>query len=184
MLNRKEACQLLRDHAITPSLEKHALASEAVLAALGRRLHENEELWALTGLLHDLDFPATANTPEKHGVEAAVVLAGKLPEEALNAIRRHNAEMNGCAPETAFDYALRCGESVTGLIQAAALMRPTGYEGMSVKSVKKKLKDKAFAANVSRENIRQCENLGLSLEEFLELAISAMSNLPPNLETN
>ena len=82
--------------------------------------------------------------------------------------------MNGGRAESRFDYALRCGESVTGLISAAALMRPTGIEGMEVKSVKKKMKDKAFAASVSRENIRQCAEAGLELDAFLALAIEAM----------
>ena len=84
----------------------------------------------LTGLLHDVDYPATEATPEKHGLEGARLLEGKLPEEALTAIRAHNGEMTGCAPQTRFDFALRCGETITGLISAAALMRPTGYEGM------------------------------------------------------
>ena len=82
--------------------------------------------------------------------------------------------MNGVAPSTRLDFALRCGETVTGLIAAAALMRPTGFEGMPPKSIKKKMKDKAFAASVSRENIRQCAEIGLELDEFLALAIEAM----------
>ena len=118
--------------------------------------------------------PATEATPEKHGLEGARLLEGKLPEEALTAIRAHNGEMTGCAPETRFDYALRCGETITGLISAAALMRPTGYEGMEVKSIKKKMKDKAFAASVCRDNIRQCEQAGLPLDAFLALSIAAM----------
>lgn len=182
MLNRARARELLAQNNITASLEKHALASEAVMAALASHFGEDAELWSLTGLLHDLDFPATEKNPGEHGLQSAEILAGELPEEAIQAIKAHNGEMNGCQPQSRFDYALRCGESVTGLIQAAALMRPTGYDGMSVKSIKKKLKDKAFAANVSRENIRQCENAGLPLDEFLQLAITAMANLSQNQE--
>ena len=107
-------------------------------------------------------------------MEGARLLEGKLPEEALTAIRAHNGEMTGCAPQTRFDFALRCGETITGLISAAALMRPTGYEGMEVKSIKKKMKDKAFAASVCRDNIRQCEQAGLPLDAFLALSIAAM----------
>lgn len=178
MINRETALETLRERGVTPSLMRHALASEAVMGALARRLGEDEELWRMTGLLHDLDFPKTENDPQRHGLDAVAWLAGLLPVEALAAIGAHNGEMNGQKPATNFDFALRCGESVTGLISAAALMRPTGYEGMGVKSVKKKMKDKAFAANVNRDSIRECEKIGLSLDEFLEIAIAAMANAP------
>lgn len=177
MLAREDALVLLEEGKATSSLMKHALASEAVLRDLAAKLGENEELWALTGLLHDLDFPATENSPERHGLDAAARLASLLPDEALRAIEAHNAEANGSTPKTALDFALRCGESVTGLVSAAALVRPSGYEGMEAKSLKKKMKDKAFAASVSRANIRECEKIGLSLDEFLTLAIAAMSRL-------
>lgn len=178
MITRQEAMNLLSTNNATPSLMKHALASEVVMRALAERLGEDAELWAMAGLLHDLDYPATESSPEKHGIETAKMLASSLPEPALAAIRAHNGEINGCEPKTRFDYALRCGESVTGLISAAALMRPAGYDGMAVKSIKKKMKDKAFAANVNRDNIRQCENAGLALDEFLGLAIQAMAAMP------
>ncbi|MCR5562543.1 MAG: HD family phosphohydrolase [Desulfovibrio sp.] len=174
MIERKSALELPAWRAMPPSLKQHALASEAVLRALARRFSEDEEVWGLTGLLHDLDYPSTSQTPERHGLETADTLSGLLPEESLTAIRAHNYEMNGVAPSTRLDFALRCGETVTGLIAAAALMRPTGFEGMTTKSIKKKMKDKAFAASVSRENIRQCAEIGLELDEFLALAIEAM----------
>ena len=177
MIERDLALKMLEDNGVTPSLMQHALASEAVMRALAEHFGEDREVWGLTGLLHDLDFPDTMNAPERHGLAGSALLAGKLPESALQAIRAHNGEMNGCQPETRFDFALRCGESVTGLISAAALLRPGGYEGMEPKSLKKKMKDKAFAHNVSRENIRQCENAGLELDDFLRLAIKAMSQL-------
>lgn len=174
MMDRTEALELLRGRGLSPSLTQHSLAAEAVMRALAAHFGEDKELWGLAGLLHDLDFPETAENPERHGLEAAEALAGKLPAEALAAIRAHNGEMNGSEPSGRLDFALRCGESVTGLITAASLMRPTGIEGMEVKSLKKKLKDRAFAASVSRENIRECERAGLGLDEFLLLAIRAM----------
>lgn len=177
MITREEALELLAQNAVSASLMKHSLASEAVMAALAKHFGEDENLWALTGLLHDLDFPETEATPQKHGLLTVEKLSGKLPPENLNAILAHNAEMNGSQPQSRLDYALRCGESVTGLISAAALMRPTAYEGMEVKSIKKKMKDKAFAASVSRANIRECENAGIPLDEFLALAIQAMADL-------
>ena len=149
MIDREAALDLLREPGPESHLVQHALASEAVMRALARHFGENEELWGLTGLLHDWDYPLT--------------------------IRAHNAECNGCTVNGRFDVALRCGETVTGLISAAALVRPTGIDGMQVSSLKKKMKDKAFAASVNRDIIRQCADMGMTLEDFLALAIEAMS---------
>lgn len=174
-LSRDEALELLRAATPDPHLMQHALAAEATMRALAHRLGQDVDIWGLTGLLHDLDYAHTAQTPEKHGLESAAMLAGRLPEESLHAIRAHNGEMNGHAPASQLDYALRCGETVTGLVVTAALVRPTGITGMEAKSLKKKMKDKAFAASVSRENIRQCAEIGLELDDFLQLSIAAMA---------
>ena len=109
------------------------------------------------------------------GLDATEILAGRLPEDALQAIRAHNGEHNGTPVQRRLDIALRCGETVTGLVTAAALVRPTGITGMEVKSLKKKMKDKAFAAGVNRDVIKSCTDMGLSLEEFLGLAIASMA---------
>jgi putative nucleotidyltransferase with HDIG domain len=158
-------------------MAQHGLASEAVMRSLARHFGEDEQIWGLTGLLHDLDYPMTKDRPEQHGRIAADLLAGKLPEQAVTAVMAHNSEYTGFEPRTRLDFALRAAETVTGLITAAALMRPTGMEGMEVKSLKKKMKDKAFAAAVSRERIRECEHTGLLLDDFLGIAIAAMTPL-------
>ena len=181
MIDRDTALELLRENAPEPHLVQHALASEAVLRALARRFDEDEELWGLTGLLHDWDYPRTAADPARHGLDAAERLVGMLPDEALQAIRAYNAECNGSAVSGRFDVALRCGETVTGLISAAALVRPTGMEGMQASSLKKKMKDKACAASVNRAVIRQCTDMGLELDEFLTLAIEAMTPVADKL---
>lgn len=180
VITREEAIGLLEKAGTPESLMRHALASEAVMRAFAARAGCDPSLWGLTGLLHDLDYPQTESAPERHGLESAELLAGHLPAEALDAIRSHNGEMNGCEPESVFDYALRASETVTGLISAAALLRPGRYEGMTVKSIRKKMKDKAFAASVNRNNITQCQQAGVELDEFLALAISAMSALDSN----
>jgi uncharacterized protein len=178
MLTRTEALALLAHAGRTRSEHHHAVESEAVLRGLATRLGEDVELWGLTGLLHDLDFPETRDTPERHGIPGAEQLAGNLPEVATDAIRAHNGELNGHAPpKTRLDFALRCGESVTGLVSANALIRPTGMVGMKPKSLKKKMKARAFAANVSRESIRECERLDLDLAEFFQIAIDAITPL-------
>ena len=175
MLQRETALQWLAESGAEPHLVQHALAAEAVMRALAESRGEDAELWGLTGLLHDLDYPETQAAPERHGLATADKLAGHLPEAALAAIRAHNGPMNGSTPVTDLDFALRCAETVTGLVVTAALVRPTGMAGMEAKSLKKKMKDKAFAASVSRECIRECEKLGLDLDAFLTLAIVAMT---------
>ena len=181
MITREQALELLQQAKTPENLMQHALASEAVMRVLAKRLGEDEALWAMTGLLHDLDYPATAEEPARHGLETAKQLEGQLDGAALDAIRAHNAECTGHAPQSKFDYALRCGETVTGLVSAAALVRPTRMEGMQAKSLKKKMKDKAFAASVNRDNIRECEKIGLELDEFLKLAIAAMTEIAPEI---
>ncbi|MFZ5426528.1 MAG: HDIG domain-containing metalloprotein [Thermodesulfobacteriota bacterium] len=177
MITREEALDLVSAQNPEEHMILHALQTEAVMRALAARLGRDQDLWGMTGLVHDLDYPATKEAPERHGLESAAMLEGKLPAEAVRAITAHNGEMTGVGPETELDFGLRCGETVTGMIHAAALMRPTGYEGLAAKSVKKKMKDKAFARSVRRENIMECEKAGVPLDEFLTLAIGAMAGV-------
>lgn len=181
MLQREEALQLLRENLKDEALVAHSLESEAVMRGLAKRLGRDEDLWGICGLLHDVDYTQTKDTPEKHGAVGADMLEGRLPQEAVKAVRAHNGEMTGTAPDCELDWALRCGETVTGLIHAAALVRPTGMEGMKAKSLKKKMKDKAFARSVSRDNIRECEKIGLDLGEFLTLSIASIAAVAPDV---
>ncbi len=181
-ISRQEALELVESHTTEAFLFQHALASEAVMEALAQHLQEDTTLWGLAGLLHDVDYVQTASTPEKHGLLSCELLKGRLPEETLQAIRAHNGEMNGNAPQSTLDFALRCAESVTGLVVTAALVRPTGITGMQAKSLKKKMKDKAFAASVSRENIKECEKIGIDLDTFLKLSITAMEQKADTLK--
>lgn len=184
VLDKVSALSLLREPSPEPHLVQHGLASEAVMRALARHFGEDEELWGLTGLLHDWDYPLTASDPASHGLQTAMRLQGILPDAALQAIRAHNAECNGSTVQGRFDVALRCAETVTGLVSTAALVRPTGMEGMQVSSLKKKMKDKAFAASVNREIIRQCTDMGLELDEFLAISIAAMEAAAADLGLN
>ena len=178
MITRDEAFALLKEHNSEASLINHALESEAVMRGLARKLGKDEELWGITGLLHDLDYAVTKTEEARHGLDTVKLLDGKLPVEALDAIRRHAGEMNGAEdPETDFDFALRCGETVTGMVHAGALVRPTKIDGMKPKSLKKKMKDKAFAASVNRDCIRECDKIGLELGDFLQIAIDSVSDI-------
>lgn len=182
MISRDEAMALLKEHNTEANLINHALESEAVLRGLANKFGQDEELWGIAGLLHDLDYATTGDKPERHGLDTVELLEGKLPAEALDAIRRHAYEMNGAEePSTQFDYAMRCGETVTGLIHAAALVRPTKIDGMKPKSLKKKMKDKAFAASVNRDCIRECDKIGLELGEFLQVGIDSITDIAPEV---
>ena len=175
MISRDSALALIQSHNPEPHMIQHALASEAVMHALAEHFGEDAELWARTGLLHDVDYPLTKENPEQHGLQAETMLLDHLPQQGVAAVKAHNSECTGVEPATRLDFALRAAETVTGLISAAALVRPTGLEGMQASSLKKKMKDKAFAASVSRERIKECERIDLPLDQFLTLSIAAMA---------
>ena len=178
MIDREAALALILAQHPAEGLLAHGRQTEAVMRALAVHLGQDADLWGITGLLHDLDYPHTAAAPERHGLAARDLLPpAALPDEALHAIAAHNDEHTGVTPETAFDFALRSAESVTGIISANALVRPDRMAGMSPKSVKKKMKDKAFAANVRRDNILECDKAGVPLDTFLALAIAAMTDV-------
>ncbi|MFW6325220.1 MAG: HDIG domain-containing metalloprotein, partial [Desulfovermiculus sp.] len=121
-MDRAYAQELLHSHLQDTSLINHSLETEAVMRGLAGRLGADPEIWGLAGLLHDLDFEQTRNNPAEHGLIAAKELEGQLPPEAVTAIAAHNCEMNGTNAKSTFDYALRCAETVTGLISANALV--------------------------------------------------------------
>ncbi|WP_462326881.1 HDIG domain-containing metalloprotein [Desulfobaculum sp.] len=177
MMTRDEALALITAQNPEPHLINHAKQTEAIMRALAPQFEADAELWGITGLLHDLDYPMTKDTPEQHGAMAKDMLDGKMPEDALHAIIAHNEECTGVAAENTFDYALRAAETVTGLISAAALVRPTRMDGMKAKSLKKKMKDKSFAASVNRERIHECDKLDMDLGAFLTLSIAAMAGV-------
>ena len=179
-MERAEAAALMEKHLQSESLRRHCLASEAVMRALALKLGktpQEAERWAIVGLLHDLDYGETEATPELHGLKAMEYLGGyDLKPEELEAIKRHNAEMLGLERETDLDFALTCGESVTGLIAAAAMVQPDKkISSVKPSSAVKKMKDKAFARSVNRDFIKLCEKLGLPLADFMALAVAAMA---------
>ena len=181
MITRQQALDMVRSHVSDEKLVKHMLAVEAIMRALARRLGEDEDLWGLTGLLHDLDYEETKDDFSKHGLRSAEMLEGLLPEEALHAIRSHN-DLTGVEPETKLDLALRASDALSGLIVASALVMPNKkLEEVRVKTLKKKFKAKDFARGDDRDRIRLCEQLGLTLEEFFELGLEAMKAIADQL---
>ena len=175
-LSREKALARLREHVKNEKTIIHSLASEAVMCALARRLNEDEDRWGLTGLLHDIDVEVTHADPKIHALKAAELLEDfKLDEEMLDAIRMHNDEATGLPRTTQFQHALAAGETITGLIYATTLVYPDKkIEGVKYKSVRKRMKEKAFAASVNRDHIMECEEIGIPLDEFIQLSVDAM----------
>ena len=182
MITRTEALLLLKNHVKSDNMLKHCLASEAVMRAVARRLGRDEELWGLTALLHDLDSEITQNDMSKHALVAAEMLRNQLPEEALDAIIMHNEMASQKERSTEFQHALAASETITGLITATALVYPDKSLGsVKVKSITKRMKEKAFAASVRRENILECEQIGIPIDEFASISLSAMQEIHTDL---
>ena len=175
MITREEAFKLVTERIPQPNLVAHCVATEVIMRALGERLSlpsEDVGRWGLTGLLHDLDYAETAEDPARHGLITAEQLSGLIDDEMLHAILAHADK----APrESQMDHALWCADPTTGFIVAAALVRPEkDLEGVQVKSLKKRWKEKAFARGACRDQMAGHEELGLEREEFLGIALDAM----------
>jgi putative nucleotidyltransferase with HDIG domain len=183
-ISRGKALELLQDHIKNPNLIKHCLASEAVLGALADRLGEDREKWSLAGLLHDLDVELTQGDLAVHGMEAVRILEENgVGPEIIQAVKLHNELACGEKRNTAFHHALAAGETITGLIIATALVYPDKkLASVKPKSIVKRMKEKAFAASVNRDIIRECEVVGIPLPEFAEIALTAMQSISEELE--
>jgi uncharacterized protein len=178
MITREEAVHLLEENIQSENMRRHCYASEAVMRALARRLGRNEEEWGLAGLLHDIDVEITNADPYTHGPYASKLLEGLVTQEVLDAIVMHNEVATGQERFTEFQHALAAGETITGLITATALVYPDKkVASVRVKSITKRMKEKAFAASVRREVILECEKIGLSLDEFAEISLTAMQGI-------
>jgi uncharacterized protein len=179
LITREQAIELLQKNVKNDRMIAHCLASEAVLRALARRLGRNEDKWGLAGLLHDVDVEATNADPYTHGPTGAKWLAEMgIDEDVADAIRMHNEVATGMPRSTEFQYALSAGETITGLITATTYVYPDRkVASVKPKSVVKRMKEKAFAASVKRENIMECERIGLSIDEFAAISIAAMAGI-------
>ncbi len=179
MITRDEAWNLLNGYIKNQKMIYHSLSSEAVLRALARRLDRDEEKWALTGLLHDIDVEVTNADPKVHSLKARELLKDfDLDEDVLDAISMHNEMATGLQRETEFQHALAAGETITGLIYATALVYPDRkIAPVKPKSIVKRMKQKAFAASVNRDIIMECEKIGIPLQEFVEISLNAMKEI-------
>ncbi len=183
-MQREEAIALLKQYVKNEKMIAHCLASEAVLRALAERLNEDADKWGIAGLLHDLDVEVTGGDMKSHGMETARILKEKgLEPDVIEAIMLHNEGADHQQPRTTmFQHALAAGETITGLITATALVYPDKkVESVKPKSVVKRMKEKAFAASVNRDTIRECEKTGLELQEFVELSLGAMRKVASDI---
>ena len=175
-LTREKSIELLHQHVKNEKMIQHCLASEAVLRKLAQHLGRDVENWGLAGLLHDLDVEVTNADPYTHGRQTEVLLKDyEVDPDVLDAIRMHNEVSSGKERSTEFQFALAAGETITGLIFATTYVYPDKkLSSVKPKSVVKRMKEKMFAASVKRENILECEKIGIPIDQFAALAIEAM----------
>ncbi|KAA0017995.1 MAG: HDIG domain-containing protein [Thermoplasmata archaeon] len=182
MLSRDEAISLVNNYIKDEKLLKHSLAVEAIMRALARRLRKDEDIWGLTGLLHDIDYEYTQENPMEHGIMTCKILDGLVPDEILRAIKAHNYKYTGQTPIDLLDMALIASDAVSGLIIATALVMPSKkLSEVKVETLMDKFKDKSFARRVDRKKISMCQDLGLTLEEFLDISLRSLQSISDEL---
>ena len=181
-MDRNEVLESIRANVQDKNMVRHMLATEAIMRALAKRLGEDEEEWGLTGLLHDIDVELVEGDMNRHsklGCDIAKELGAS--EAMAHAILCHN-EAHGIPRETKLDKALFCADPLSGLITAAALVRPDKLRGLTTKSVMKRFREKRFAAGVNREQLLGCQEIELNLEEFITMGIGAIKGIASELE--
>jgi putative nucleotidyltransferase with HDIG domain len=184
-VNRDDAWNFLCEFTQTDSLRKHALAVESAMRAYARHYGQDQELWGIVGLIHDFDYEQNPTIPEHTAVGAKIMRERGWPEEMVTAMLSH-ADYSGVPRTTTLQKALAAVDELTGLIAAVALVRPTkNIADVTVKSVKNKWKDKAFAAGVNRQEIEHCAaDLGVPLEEHIGRVLAALQEHAAELGLN
>jgi len=180
MPDRSDAVSLLEEWVENEGLRKHMYAVEAAVRHYARMRGADEETWGLAGLLHDLDWE---KHPEDHpNVAVDHLRALGYPEEILHAILAHRSDFTGVQPETDLDRVLVACDELSGLVYAACLVRPNGIDDLKPKSVAKKLKDKTFAAGVSREEVQHgVELIGIERAQHIQNVIDALRGVAAEL---
>ena len=187
MINRDRVVELMDKYISTPWLKMHMRESEQIMRALAKHFKEDEELWGLTGLLHDIDYDYVDQDPERHVVEfdkilemEGLVRGEDIPEDMYHAIKAHYEDNPKVEQkrESRLDYALSASENLSGFLVACALVQPNKkISEVTTESVLKKLKKKDFAKAVRRDLIYDIEKVGISLEEFIEIAVDSLNEI-------
>lgn len=180
-MNRSDALELMHEYTKNDALRKHMLAVEVAMRTYAKKFGEDEEKWAIVGILHDFDYEMFPDAPD-HPLKGSEILREKgISEEIRKAILSH-ATYTNVPRDTLMAKTLYAVDELCGFITACALVRPKKISDLEVSSVKKKMKDKAFAKNVSREDIlKGSEELGVNLDEHIRFTIEAMKSIAPEL---
>jgi putative nucleotidyltransferase with HDIG domain len=175
-MNRDDAYALVCEYTQSGSLQRHMLAVECAMRAYARARGEDQEKWGVVGLLHDFDYERWPDPPD-HPLQGAAILAERgWPDEIIYAIKSHADYLPDCPRVSSLDKALYACDELAGFISACAKVRPEGIHGMQASSVRKKLKQKSFAAAVNRDDIvRGAEDFGVELNEHIQFVIDAMA---------
>jgi len=181
-MTRDEALNLVQEKIKQKNLIKHCLAVEAVMRKLAEEFGEDVEKWALTGLLHDIDYSETMDNPELHSQQGANFLEELgMPADMVEAVRAHN-DMHELPRKTMLAKSLYAADPLTGLIVAGALIHPDKkLEPLDVEFLLNRFQEKSFARGANREQIETCSEIGLTLEEFLNLGLDAMKGINKEL---
>src|ERR1700680_291861 len=182
-MNREDAYALVCEYTASESLRRHMLAVEAAMRAYARKFGEDENAWGIVGLLHDFDYERWPNPPD-HPLQGAAILAERgYPAEVIYAIKSHADYLPDCPRVSPLDKTLYACDELAGFITAVAKVRPEGLQGLKASSVKKKLKQKSFAAAVRREDITAgAADLGVDLDEHIQFVIDAMATIAGDLD--
>ena len=180
-MNRDDALALLKEYTKNEALLKHMYAVEAAMRAYALKYNEDVEKWGIVGLLHDFDYEMFPTVPD-HPLKGSEILKGRgYPEDVRVAILGH-ASYTSVPRDSQMAKVLYACDELCGFISAVAVIRPNKISDLEVSSVKKKLKDKRFAANVNREDITQgCAELGVPMDEHIQFVINAMKTVASDL---
>lgn len=185
MITRQKAWDLLNSHMKNQNLIRHCLSVESVMQALAKHFSADAQIWGIVGLLHDGDYEETKSDPSNHTIKMAQWLkdTGETDKEILEAILSHNFAHTGQnPPKNNLEWSLYCCDELTGLIVAVALVKGRNLANVTIESVLKKFPEKGFAAGVHRDQIASCEDkLGLKLNDFVVIALSAMQGIREDL---
>ena len=181
-MTREEALKLIKERIKNQNLVKHSLAVETCIEALAEYFGEDKERWALAGLLHDIDYEETKNNPKEHSLKGAEALKNLgLDDDIVEAVKTHN-EAHNIQPTTKMAKALFSVDPLTGLIVAATLVLPEKkISYLTTQNVLNRFKEKSFARGANRKIIKKCEDIGLSLEKFIEICLIAMQKISKEL---
>lgn len=182
MINRKEALTLIKKYIRENDNIKLSFATEAVLKEIAKSLNKDENLWGLSGLLHNLDYEFTDNRPEQRGTLSAQLLEDLLPNNAINAIKANNYLHTDYMPVSSLDKSLIAGVAVIDFILDTSKTLPKKkISELNFETLKNKYQDESFSSNNIRSKIKLCKDIGIEINQFLELSLNALKGISNKL---